>query len=164
MKATLTSGIKLKLPISAVVWFVRDADNLPLRKQFDELAAQKIRRDRIVILRDGRLNPLEGTIGEPDTAGKTIPFKREGADPVPVQVERLHALIFYRTESPAEPAIAKVYDAEGSVLAATKISYKKGGWTVKTPFGAELPLAEGAVAKLDFNLGKLTFLSDVEPT
>ena len=163
LQVTLTTGAKLKLPLSAVVWFVRDADNGVLRKQFEEVALQKSRSDRIVILRDGRLNPLPGTLGDPDTAGKTISFKRDGAEPVPVQIERLHAMIFYRTDSPAEPAIVRVFDAEGSVLTASKIEYKKGGWRLKTPFGAELPLAEGAVAKLDFNLGKLTYLSDLEP-
>jgi NPCBM/NEW2 domain-containing protein len=164
VQVTLTTGAKLKLPVSAVVWFVRDAQDTVLRKQFDELASQKVRRDRIVILAKGQLNPIEGTIGEPDTAGKTVSFKREGAEPIPVQIERLHAMLFYRTESPAEPAIVKVYDAEGSVLSATKIAYKKGGWQLKTPFGTEFPLADGAVAKLDFNLGKLTYLSDLEPT
>jgi NPCBM/NEW2 domain len=165
VQVTLTTGAKMKLPLSAVVWFVRDASNTVLRKQFDEVALQKARRDRIVILRDGRLNPLEGTLGEPDAAGKSVTFKREGAEPIPIQIDRLHAMIFYRTESPAEPAIVKVLDADGSMLAATKISYKKGeGWQLKTPFGADVSLAEGAVAKLDFNLGKLTYLSDLEPT
>ena len=164
VQVTLTTGARLKLPLSAVVWFVRDADNGILRKQFDEVALQKVRRDRIVILNAGRLNPVEGTIGEPDAEGKALSFKREGAEPIPIQIERLHAMIFYRTESPAEPAIVKVFDVEGSVLTASKISYKKDtGWQLKTPFGAELPLAEGAVAKLDFNLGKLTYLSDLEP-
>jgi hypothetical protein len=164
VQVTLTTGAKLKLPVSAIVWFVRDAENTILRKQFDELASQKVRRDRIVILAKGQLNPIDGTIGDPDSAGKTVSFKREGTEPIPVQIERLHAMIFYRTESPAEPAIVKVYDAEGSVLSATKIRYAKGTWQLKTPFGAELSLAEGAVAKLDFNLGKLTYLSDMEPT
>jgi hypothetical protein len=117
-----------------------------------------------VILKDGALRKVEGTLGEPDAAGKTVPFKREGVDAVPVQVDRLQAMIFYRTETPPEPSIAKVFDAEGSVLAAARIGYKKGGWTIRTPFGTELPLADGAVAKLDFNLGKLTYLSDLEPS
>jgi hypothetical protein len=163
VQVALTSGAKLKLPISAVVWYVRDADNGILRKQFEEVAQQRAKRDRVVILRDGRLSPVEGTLGDPDAAGKTIAFKRDGADPIPLQLERLHALIFYRTESPAEPAIVRVYDSQGSMLPASKIEYKKGGWQLKTPFGADLPLAEGTVAKLDFNLGKLTYLSDLEP-
>jgi NPCBM/NEW2 domain len=163
VQVTLTTGAKLKLPLTAVVWFVRDADNVVLLKQFEELLQKKVRRDRIVILLNGRVNSVEGTLGDPDAAGKSISFKRDGAQPVPVLVERLHGMIFYRTESPAEPAIVRVYDAEGSVLTASKIEYAKGSWRLKTPFGAELPLAEGAVAKLDFNLGKLTYLSDLEP-
>ena len=164
LHATLTSGAVLKLPMSAVVWFVRDAEKSVLRQQFEELAARKVRRDRVVILREGQLNPLEGTIGDSDAEGKTVPFKRDGAEPLPIQLDRLHGMIFYRTENPAEPPIVKVFDRDGNVLTAVKLAYQDKKWQVTTPYGVSLPLPEGAVAKLDFNLGKLTYLSDLEPT
>jgi hypothetical protein len=164
VEATLTSGATLKLPISGVVWLLHGAEDSNLRKQFEELTLQKVRRDRLVILRDGLLNPLDGTLGEPDAQGKTIPFKREGLDAVPVQLERIQGMIFYRTESPSEAPIVKVFDRDGNVLSATKLAFESKTWQLTTPFGAALSLPEGAVAKLDFNLGKLTYLSDLDPT
>ncbi len=162
---TLTSGSTLKLPIASLTSFVRGAENAPLRKKFDEFARQKIRRDRIVILREGELNPLEGTLGAIDAKGKTVQFKRDGAeDSISIPIEKLHGIIYYRPEGPSETPICRVFDREGNVLTAAKIAFKEKAWQVTTTFGATLPLPEGAVAKLDFNMGKLTYLSDMEPT
>ena len=41
---------------------------------------RRAKRDRIVILRDGELNTLEGTLGDIDAKGTSIQFKRDGAD------------------------------------------------------------------------------------
>lgn len=161
---TLVSGHTLKLPISAVAWFVRGAENGVLRKKFEAVANQKVRRDRIVILRDGELNPLEGTLGDIDAAAQTIPFKRDGADAIPIPLERLHGLVFYRTEGASETPICKVIDREGNVFTASKLAYQDKSWKLATSFGTSVTLPEGAVARLDFNMGKLTYLSDLDPS
>ena len=160
---TLLSGTTLKLPIASLTSFVRAAENAGLRKKFDEIANQKVRRDRIVVLRDGELAPLEGTLSEIDPQGKTIQFKRDGADAIPVQIERLHGMVFFRPEGPSETPICKVHDREGNILTVAKIAYGDKMWNLTTTFGAVLPLPEGAIARLDFNMGKLTYLSDIEP-
>jgi hypothetical protein len=161
---TLLSGVTIKLPLASMTWMLRGEDDAKMKKKFDELANQKIRRDRIVILREGELNPLEGTLGEADAQGKTIQFKRDGADPLPIQLERLHALIFYRPEGPAEAPICRVHDTDGNIIAAAKIGFKDKQWRLGTTFGTAVPLPEGSVSKVDFNMGKLTYLSDMDPT
>jgi hypothetical protein len=163
--ATLRFGddASLKVPLSAVVWLLRDADNPALKKRFEEFLRQKVRGDRIVVLREGELNPLEGTLGDVDAQGR-IEFKREGAAPLPVPLDRLHGLIFYRPESPPESAVCKVHDRDGNVLTVAKVLYKDRGWQLTTSFGAEVKLPADTIASLDFNLGKLTYLSDLEPT
>lgn len=160
---TLLSGTTLTLPIASLTSYVLNADNAPVRKKFEELANQKVRSDRVVILRDGELNPLEGTLGDIDAQGKSIQFKRDGADPIAVQLERLHGMIFFRPEGPSEAPICRVHDREGNILTVAKLAYKDKAWQLTTTFGAKLPLPEGAIAKLDFNMGKLTYLSDLEP-
>jgi hypothetical protein len=162
---TLLSGTPLKLPVASLNWFVRGAEDAPVRKKFEEIAGQRVRRDRVVVLREGELNPLEGTLGDIDAQGKTILFKREGADAsAPILIEKLHGMIFYRPEGPAESPICKVFDQSGNMLAAVKLTYQNKAWQLTTPFGSSVPLPEGAVSKLDFNMGKLTYLSDIEPT
>ena len=63
--------------------------------------------------------------------------------------------MIYRTEGPSEAPIVKIYGSDGNVLTATKLAYKNKAWQLTTPFGATLPFAEGTIAKLDFNLGRL---------
>lgn len=163
VELTLLGGPQIKLPLAQLVWMVRDAQNGELKKKFDELLAQKIKRDRIVILRDGELNPLDGTLGEVDAKGTTISFKREGADAIPILFERLHGLIFHRSEVSTETPLCKISDAEGNHLVATKLSFDGATLNMTTTFGAKIALKQEALSKLDFNMGKLTYLSDMEP-
>lgn len=164
VELTLLSGAVVKLPQSFIVSLVRDAQNSNLKDKFDALAGKRIKRDRIVIVRDGELNALEGSLGDVDAKGTTIKFKSESTGTVvDVPFERLHGLVFYRTEAPAESPLCKVYDTAGNSLMAVKLAHDGMKLTVKTTFGASIVLPQDAVARLDFNLGKLTFLSDMEP-
>jgi len=164
IELTLLSGEQVNVPLSALVWMLRDAQNPALRKKFDDILAQRSRRDRIVILRDMELNPVEGTLGNVDAKGAAITFQREGANPINVLFERLHGLVFYRPEVAAATPLCRVLDSEGNVLVATKLDVKDGStYTVGTSFGSSVTLKREMLAKLDFNIGKLTFLSDMEP-
>ncbi|MEI7685473.1 MAG: NPCBM/NEW2 domain-containing protein [Planctomycetota bacterium] len=160
---TLLSDTSLKLPLASITSLVRGAENAGLRKKFEALAHQKIRSDRIVILREGELNPVEGTLGDIDAEGKSISFKRDGAEAISLPIERLHGMVFFRPEGPTESPICKVHDREGNLVTVAKIAFKDNSWRLTTTFGTELSLPGDAVAKLDFNMGKLTYLSDLEP-
>lgn len=164
VELTLLSGAKFKVPLNGIVWVLQDAHDEAIKRKFDDLLGQKVKRDRILILRDGELNPLDGTLGEVDAKGTTIQFTRDGAPALGVLFERLHGLIFYRTEAPSETPICRVYDAEGNSLVATKLAYDGSTLTLTTSFGPKIALPQPTLARLDFNLGKLTFLSDMEPT
>lgn len=164
VEATLPSGLVLKLPMSSVVALQNDAGNKDLRRRWDELTKPGVKRDRILILREGELNVLEGLLGEADAEGKTIQFKRDGADVfVPVLLERVHGLVFWRPDPPPATPICKVIDREGNVLYAVKLAYDNDVLTVHTTFGAKVPLKSDALSRLDFNLGRLTYLSDLDP-
>jgi hypothetical protein len=161
---TLLSGAQVKLPISFLAWIVQDAQNVSLRKKFDEVLAQKSRRDRIVILRDMELNALEGTLGDVDAKGTSIDFRRDGADAIAVLFERVHGLIFYRTEVSKQEPLCRVYDIDGNSLVAVKLAVADTDSVVlTTSFDAKVSLKKDTLARLDFNIGKLTFLSDMEP-
>ncbi len=122
VELTLLSGGQLKTPVTFVTWMIKDADQPSLRKKFDDLLAQKSKRDRIVILRNNELNALEGTLGDIDAKGTTIQFRRDGAEPIGVLFERLQGLIYYRTDVSAETPLCRVYDTDGDTLVATKLA------------------------------------------
>lgn len=159
---TLTSGTALKLPISAITSVLRDAQDDALAGQFRKLAKTKTRTDRVFILRDGKLNPLEGLLGEIDVEKQAVSFKREGAEAVSLPLARLQGLTYHRTEPPAADPLCRVIDQDGNSLVASKLATDGTTLTITTTFGAKLPVKQADVARLDFNLGKLTFLSDLD--
>jgi hypothetical protein len=160
---TLASGISLTLPLTYVLSIVREAQDPQLLKKWDVLARANVKQDRIVILKEGELNALEGTLGEIDQDGKTVKFQRDTGEIVPVALEKLHGIIFYRLEAPPEKLLCRVFDTQGSVLAALKLGFDGKDYVVTTPFGAKIALAPADLARFDFNMGKLTYLSDMEP-
>lgn len=160
---TLLSGASLKLPLTAIVSVLKDANDAGLRKQFQNLAKTKVRTDRILVYKDGELNALDGTLGDVDADGKAIEFKREGSAPIKARFEALHGMTFLRTEVPSESPICKVLDQDGSTLTATKLAFDGATLSVDTPFGVKVSLKSDTLARLDFNLGRLTYLSDLEP-
>jgi hypothetical protein len=162
-EVTLFSGDTLKVPLAAIVSVLKEAGNPTIRLKFQNAIKGKLRSDRIFIFKDGELNAIEGTLGDVDPDGKSIEFKRENSAGIKVAFERLQGLVFLRTEVPAESAVCKVLDQAGNTLAASKLGYDGTSLTVATPAGAKLVLKGDAVAKLDFNLGRLTYLSDLEP-
>lgn len=163
VELTLLSGTTLKLPLNYVVAVLKDAHDPALRKQFAELSKAKARRDRLLINRGGELNALEGTLGNIVNDGQAIEFRRDTGDVIPAKLDVLAGLLFFRTEIPQESAICKVIDQDGNALAAAKLAYADGTLTVTTTFGGQIALKQEALARLDFNLGKQIFLSDLEP-
>jgi len=160
---TLLSGTTLKLPVAYLVWILKDADDAAVRKQWTKLLKTKTRRDRVMILKDGDLNALEGSLGEVDAAGDTIEFKRDSGETIKVRFKALHGLTFYRTDIPAESAVCKVVDQDGNTLAASKLAFDGKKLTVTTTFGGKVELPQETLARLDFNIGRLTYLSDLSP-
>lgn len=164
VEALLPSGLTLKLPLASVVSLHDDAGNKELKKKWDELATPKLKRDRLIILREGELNLLEGVLGEADAEGKTIQFKRDGSDSaVAVLLEKVHGLVFWRPDPPTETPICKVIDRDGNALGAVKLSLDGDTLTVQTTFGTKVPLKTDLLSRLDFNFGRLTYLSDLDP-
>lgn len=164
VELTLLSGAKFKLPLSYVTWYLRNAQDAGLAAQWEKLLKEKVRTDRVVVVKDGDLTTLEGVLGAVDPAGKTIAFTQEGSKPILAKLEKLQGLIFFRPDGATKGPICRVIDSQGNVLSAAKLILDKNIFQVTTTFGATVDLAEEAVARIDFNMGKLAFLSDLEPS
>jgi len=149
--------------LTSVVSVLKDAQDANIRKQFAKLAKAKARTDRILVFKDGELNAVDGALGEVDADGKAIEFKRDGSAAIKARFEFLQGVTFLRTEAAPE-AICRVIDQDGSTLSAAKLAFDGTTLTVGTPFGTSVALKDDAVARLDFNLGRLTYLSDLEPS
>lgn len=164
VEIALTSGANFKLPIHFVVSIFHDAGDLAMKKQWDQFGGNGagLKRDRVFIRSGPDLNPFDGTLGEVDLKEGTIAFKSDLGDRN-LKLEKVQGMFYYRTEVPPYTAIGRVIDVDGNMLVATKLGFDGTTLTLTTGFGATIPLAAAAIAKLDFNLGKLTYLSDMEP-
>lgn len=158
----LTSAVTIKVPNSALLTMLRDAQDANLKVQFSKLLKERKNRDRIFVLKGGDLNPIYGTLGAIDEAKQSIKFKQEVGAEIEVQLDKLHGLQFLRTDVPAEASLCKVIDVDGNRLVAAKLSYAGGPLQITTPFGHKVSLDAKAVARIDFNFGRLTYLSDLD--
>jgi hypothetical protein len=163
IELTLLSGVPLVLPLNTVTGLHREGESQTLAKKWQDIARQKVKTDRIVIQRDGELNPLEGVIGDADEQGEKINFKRDGGAVIAVAIEKLHGLLFYRPEGVTENPVCRIFDREGSSFLATKVSLEGDELAATTVFGAAIKLKRDTLSLLDFNMGKLTYLSDMQP-
>lgn len=164
VELTLLSGAKFKLALSYITWFLRNAQDPGLMAQWEKMTKEKIRTDRVIVQKAGDLIPLEGLLGAVDPEAKTITFTQEGVDPYGAKLDKVAGLIFFRPDPPKETPICRVLDTQGNALSATNLLLKKDAIELTTTFGGKVELAADAVSRIDFNMGKLAFLSDMEPS
>jgi len=158
----LTTGAAVKVPISALISVLRDAHDADIKKQWDRLLRTKTRRDRIFLLRAGDLNSVEGSLGDIDPAKQTIKFKRDGAAEIEPALDKLQGMQFVRTDVASEPSLCKVVDLDGNTLVASKVDFAGQQLNLTTPFGFPVSVDPKMVALIDFNFGRLTYLSDLD--
>jgi NPCBM/NEW2 domain len=164
VKATLLSGQDITLPLASVASILCGAEDANLNKAWKALQANKVKRDRVVLDKEG--NDLQGTLGDADAAGEKINFRTADGDSLDVPIAKLQGMIFYRPEGggSAQP-ICMVYDTVGNALAATKVTADGAKVFITTTIdNVKLECDASTIARFDYNMGKLSFLSDLIPT
>jgi hypothetical protein len=166
---TLLKGQELTLPLAVISNILNEANVDKHRKEWTERLAdrraKKKRRDMLAVRKEDVLNVLEGTLGDGDDKGESIEFSISSGRKRSVPVSGIAGLIFERAVDPnAAPVLCKVTDTVRDVLLASAVTSSDTGLTVTTPSGAKIELAPALVVRLDYSGGKLTWLSDLEPT
>jgi NPCBM/NEW2 domain len=169
IELSLAAGPKVHLPLSAVDNILTDANVEKDRKEWsDRLAdrkAKKKRRDVLAVRKQGVLNALEGTLGDGDDKGETISFAIGSGKTRAVPLAGVAGMIFERGVNPgAAPVVCKVTDTSRDRIEASDVASSAIGLVVTTPCGAKFELAPALVVRLDYSGGKLTWLSDLQPT
>jgi hypothetical protein len=163
---TLTAGQEFKVPLGTVTYVLNEANNETLVKQFrDYLAKSKQQRsDFLLVKRDDVLNGLDGTVGDGDEKGENVEFTRSGAKRN-ISLAKVQGIIFQREADPnMTPAVCKVLDTARNEIMAASVSKSKDGIAIVTPAGAKIDYPRKLIARLDYSKGKLTFLSDMDPS
>jgi hypothetical protein len=163
---TLTAGQEFKIPLSTITYVLNEANNEALIKQFREyLAKSKMQRsDFLLVKRDDVLNGLDGTVGDGDEKGENVEFTRAGAKRN-ISLAKVQGIIFLREADPnMTPAVCKLLDTARNEVMAASVSKSKDGIAIVTPAGAKIDYPRKLIARLDYSKGKLTFLSDMDPS
>src|SRR5262249_188540 len=100
-------------------------------------------------------------VKEVDAKGETIEVRRDGGKDASVPVSRLQGIIFFRDDKVPGEVVCQVVDVQGNSLAATKVAVEGDNITVTTAAAPKLTYDAKNIARLGYNFGKLTYLSDM---
>jgi hypothetical protein len=164
---TLLSGQKVVFKLKDLATFIRNAQDPKIQKQWQEILKKKVKSDWVIGFADeekkDRLSALEGTFGDADEKGTQIGFTRKGKE-LQFDLAKIQGMIFYRPEPNALPTLCQLHDNFGNLVMVNKITGDKNGFKLTTVTAAKMEYKDLAgVAKLDFNINKLNFLSDLKP-
>jgi hypothetical protein len=161
----LLTGQTLELPLAVVANVLNNAHVEKNRTEWK--ARLKRKRIRDVLVREDE-GGIEGTLGEGDAEGKTIEFTvviGERKLSRRFEIAKLQGLIFTRGVDPKmAPVVCRVVDAGKNEVLASSLKGSGKELAVTTPSGAKLTYAIDKVALLDYSKGKVTYLTDLDPS
>ena len=155
----------IEVPLGAVFWLLRGADDAARRTDWAKLLAGRGKRDLVVVRSADGLNPLPGTVISGTDAGDAVVFEREDGTRSNVRLTRASGGIVFN-QPPRDvvpPTICRVIDRAGNRLVAQAVAIGGGGLKVTTVAGAIVTYPDlAAVEKLDFRQGNVAYLSDLD--
>jgi hypothetical protein len=158
--------MKVQMPLKAISYILKDAQDPKVRDNPDWKAMVKKRgsEDQVVRELNGRLNGLTGTF----TGGKDTKLDFIWNDnKVAIDLAKaVVGLIFVNKPDPDAPVtLCKLSDINQNLLMVAKLEAKEGAdFVVTTVAGAKLTYRRDLLVRLDYSRGKLTYLSDIDPT
>jgi len=153
-----TLGI-LVLPMS-YVQSVRFAPANKMNSAWQKLLEQPRKHDQVVTEKNDALNHAEGFIGAVDDI--SLSFVENGAD-VAMQRESVFGLIYFWGGFAAAKPIAAIELLTGDRLHVKSLISVGELWKLELCSGYELSVPLESIQAVDFTIGKLAYLSDLEP-
>jgi hypothetical protein len=123
------------------------------------LLDKESKRDLLVLRKGEVLDFLAGVIGDVDD--KTVKFLVD-TDEVPVKRERVYGLIYRRPASTLKSS-CQIDLAGLDAIHAKKLSFDGEAWQATLAQGPQVKLPAGQIRTLDYSLGRLRYLSQMEP-
>jgi hypothetical protein len=152
---------EVKIGTKSIAWLRFKHQSDKLAQQWEEILAAPADGDLVVVRKDAALDFLEGEAGELD--GESVQFKIDG-ETVPVKRTRLEGLVYFHAREAELPEPAcRLTDAAGGHYVVRRLAWTPGQLELTTTAGARLSVLWQQVVALDFSLGKLVYLTDLEP-
>jgi hypothetical protein len=175
---SLAAATTVSLPTRAIRAVRFQTQTPELAEQWRQIVAAATSSD-LVVLRKSSTRTIEQPDAEPMTVvqqsldqhegtihgvtEEVVQFEVEGQR-VNVRREKLEGLVFYSRPGPPPPAaVCRLIDTAGSVWLLSEVRWENGQFRGRTVGGLALTLPEQAVSRLDFSVGNLVWLSELEP-
>jgi len=152
------------LTLDVVFFIMRGAEDPTLRTAWKKMLNARGKRDLYVIREGDTFNFLQGTIhgGTPD--GLRLDFERAEGERVSLLQSRATGglVLAHPPQGNLPPKLCKVMDVFGNQLVAQSVQLTDDGVQVTTVAGVRFHYPKlAALARLDFSLGNLAYLSDL---
>lgn len=151
---------KVSLPLSSTASLRFAPGDPKVDEAWNELTARDIKTDLLVIRKDDVLDHLDGTIGviEKDR----INFVIDGEE-VPVKRDKVFGLIFAGRTPGDDKPVCELTTIGGDKLRLRGAIWKDGKFSGELLAGAAVKIPAESLRSVDFSLGKVQFLSQMEP-
>ena len=151
---------ELRIPVTSIANVRLVAADPKIDGEWKQLVERPLKKDAVAVRKGDVLDHLDGVIGA--LTETNMQFQLDGDDIV-VKREKIFGLVFSKRESTVKKAIAQFQLTSGDRLAVKQIARAESRWKAKLVSGLDLDIDEKLFHALDFSLGKVAYLSDMEP-
>ena len=146
------------------VRFANESNNLndpTLNDAWEKLQKDPTHSDRLVVAKGDSLDYHAGTLG--DVTDSRILFSLDG-DPLKVKRQKVFGITYYHPAGRELPKPhGRLLTTSGSCWTFVSVTLEDDHFNLETPTGLELSLAVEKVQKINFAVGKIAYLSDMQP-
>jgi hypothetical protein len=132
-----------------------------LAAPWQDLLQREHRDDMVVVRKGDALDHVGGVVGT--ISAESVSLLLEGQT-IPIPRSRVFGVIYATGNRADEKPLCRFDLIDGQQLAAASARLEEDAFLVQATSGAEVRLAAGDVQRIDFSLGKIRSLMDVEPT
>ena len=175
---TLAAQYAVTLPTRAIRAVRFQTQSPELAEQWRQIVVSSASSD-LVVLRTTSTRTVEQPDAEPMTVtqqsldqhegtihgvtDQVVQFEVEGQT-VHVRRDKLEGLVLYgRPTPPLPPAVCRLIDTAGSSWLLQEVQWDAGQFRGRTVGGLTIALPQRAVSRLDFSVGNVVWLSELEP-
>jgi hypothetical protein len=156
---TATLG-KFAVPLNSLASIRFSPIEPQLADAWHELAARELTRDMLVIRKGNVLDHVDGTVGTIDNV--RIHFVIDGEEIAPAR-EKIFGIVYARRNAEAGKPVCEVTSAGGDFVKVQSAEWSGGRLKATLLGGAPIVVPADQILALDFSLGKVRYLSQLEP-
>jgi hypothetical protein len=162
-KVTLESASvgKVAVPLNAIAHIRFTTTDTTLDAKWKAFCDRKLKKDYLVIAKPPALDHLDGVVGKINETDVTFSL---GTNTIPVKRSRVFGVIFAPKDPPRlAKAVCRADLTDSNSLQLSSVQWDGQKFTGRLLTGASVELPIASLKTLDFSLGKIQYLSAMEP-